>query len=27
VTDALTDGGHLAAAERLLVQTECPSWL
>ena len=27
VTDALTDGGHLAAAERLLLQTECPSWL
>ena len=27
VTDALTDGGHLAEAERLLLQTECPSWL
>jgi alpha-L-rhamnosidase len=27
VTDALTAGGHLAAAERLLLQTECPSWL
>jgi len=27
VTDALTGGGHLAAAERLLTQTECPSWL
>lgn len=27
VTDALTDGGHLAVAERLLTQTECPSWL
>ncbi|MDT0181751.1 family 78 glycoside hydrolase catalytic domain [Microbacterium sp. ARD31] len=27
VTDALTDGGHLDAAERLLTQTECPSWL
>ena len=27
VTDALTDGGHLDAAERLLLQTECPSWL
>jgi alpha-L-rhamnosidase len=27
VADALTDGGHLAAAERLLLQTECPSWL
>ena len=27
MTDALTDGGHLDAAERLLVQTECPSWL
>jgi alpha-L-rhamnosidase len=27
VTDALTDGGHLEAAERLLFQTECPSWL
>lgn len=27
VADALTHGGHLAAAERLLTQTECPSWL
>lgn len=27
VTDALAGGGHLAAAERLLTQTECPSWL
>ncbi|MEU1972614.1 family 78 glycoside hydrolase catalytic domain [Microbacterium sp. NPDC019599] len=27
VTDALTAGGHLAEAERLLLQTECPSWL
>ncbi|MDN3496829.1 family 78 glycoside hydrolase catalytic domain [Planococcus sp. APC 4015] len=27
VTDALTSGGHVAAAERLLNQTECPSWL
>ncbi|MFE5409018.1 family 78 glycoside hydrolase catalytic domain [Microbacterium sp. NPDC056569] len=27
VTDALTGGGHLDAAERLLTQTECPSWL
>ncbi|MFT2588613.1 hypothetical protein, partial [Escherichia coli] len=27
VADALTDGGHLAAAGRLLLQTECPSWL
>lgn len=27
VTDALTRGGHLEAAERLLLQTECPSWL
>nr|WP_274636992.1 alpha-L-rhamnosidase [Microbacterium bovistercoris] len=27
VTDALTGGGHLAAAARLLFQTECPSWL
>lgn len=27
VADALTRGGHLAAAERLLTQTECPSWL
>jgi alpha-L-rhamnosidase len=27
VTDALTSGGHLDAAERLLFQTECPSWL
>jgi len=27
VADALTAGGHLAAAERLLTQTECPSWL
>ncbi|MGF6823768.1 alpha-L-rhamnosidase [Microbacterium sp. ZKA21] len=27
VTDALTGGGHLAEAERLLTQTECPSWL
>ncbi|MEV8273301.1 family 78 glycoside hydrolase catalytic domain [Microbacterium sp. NPDC077184] len=27
VTDALTAAGHLEAAERLLLQTECPSWL
>ncbi|MFD4960053.1 family 78 glycoside hydrolase catalytic domain [Microbacterium sp. NPDC058389] len=27
VADALASGGHLAAAERLLLQTECPSWL
>ncbi|WP_433675064.1 family 78 glycoside hydrolase catalytic domain [Microbacterium gorillae] len=27
VADALTSAGHLAAAERLLLQTECPSWL
>lgn len=27
VTDALTDAGHLDVAERLLLQTECPSWL
>jgi alpha-L-rhamnosidase len=27
VTDALTDGGHLDVAERLLMQTESPSWL
>ncbi|WP_243076488.1 alpha-L-rhamnosidase [Microbacterium sp. SS28] len=27
VTDALSGGGHLAEAERLLLQTECPSWL
>ena len=27
VTDALTDGGHLDAAARLLLQTENPSWL
>ena len=27
VTDALANGGHLDAAERLLTQTECPSWL
>ncbi|MBU4465442.1 MAG: alpha-L-rhamnosidase, partial [Actinobacteria bacterium] len=27
VTDALTAGGHQDAAERLLLQTECPSWL
>lgn len=27
VADALTDGGHLAAAGRLLMQTDCPSWL
>ena len=27
VTDALTDAGHRYAAERLLLQTECPSWL
>ncbi len=27
VTDALTAAGHLDAAERLLLQTECPSWL
>ncbi len=27
VTDALASGGHLPAAERLLLQTENPSWL
>ena len=27
VTDALTAGGHLDAAQRLLLQTENPSWL
>ncbi|SDQ31106.1 alpha-L-rhamnosidase [Microbacterium sp. cf332] len=27
VADALTGGGRLDAAERLLTQTECPSWL
>ncbi|MGA1836663.1 family 78 glycoside hydrolase catalytic domain [Herbiconiux sp. 11R-BC] len=27
VTDALAEGGHLAAAGRLLLQTESPSWL
>src|SRR5690606_26525560 len=27
VQDALTDTGHLDAAARLLLQTECPSWL
>lgn len=27
VADALASGGHLDAAERLLLQTECPSWL
>jgi alpha-L-rhamnosidase len=27
VADALTRTGHLAAATRLLTQTECPSWL
>ncbi|WP_424447088.1 family 78 glycoside hydrolase catalytic domain [Microbacterium arborescens] len=27
VTDALTTGGQVDAAERLLTQTECPSWL
>ena len=27
VTDSLTDGGYLDAAERLLTQTENPSWL
>ena len=27
VADALTNAGHLDAAERLLLQTECPSWL
>ncbi|GMM96003.1 alpha-L-rhamnosidase [Microbacterium luteum] len=27
VTDALTEAGHLDVAERLLLQTECPSWL
>jgi alpha-L-rhamnosidase len=27
VADALTDTGHRYAAERLLLQTECPSWL
>ncbi len=27
VTDALTSGGHIDAAERLLLQTENPSWL
>lgn len=27
VADALSEAGHLAVAERLLLQTECPSWL
>lgn len=27
VTDALAEAGHRFAAERLLLQTECPSWL
>lgn len=27
ILDALTTTGHLDAAERLLMQTECPSWL
>ncbi|MDQ0577635.1 alpha-L-rhamnosidase [Agromyces albus] len=27
VADALVDAGHRATAERLLLQTECPSWL
>lgn len=27
VTDALTEHGHLDVAERLLLQTGCPSWL
>ena len=27
VADALADGGHLDEAARLLLQTECPSWL
>ncbi len=27
ILDALTNTGHLDAAERLLMQTECPSWL
>ncbi|MGY0071323.1 family 78 glycoside hydrolase catalytic domain [Streptomyces sp. QTS137] len=27
ICDALTDTGHLDAAYRLLLQTECPSWL
>lgn len=27
IADALTATGHLDAAERLLIQTECPSWL
>lgn len=27
VADALSAAGHLAVAERLLLQTECPSWL
>ncbi len=27
VTDALSEGGHLDEAERLLLQTGCPSWL
>lgn len=27
VTDALSKAGHSDAAERLLLQTECPSWL
>ncbi|KRE31317.1 family 78 glycoside hydrolase catalytic domain [Agromyces sp. Soil535] len=27
VADALADAGHRYAAERLLLQTECPSWL
>jgi alpha-L-rhamnosidase len=27
VQDALTEGGHLDAAARMLLQTQCPSWL
>jgi len=27
VADALSESGHLAVAARLLLQTECPSWL
>jgi len=27
IADALSDGGHHDAAERLLLQTQCPSWL
>ena len=27
VTDALSEAGHRYTAERLLLQTECPSWL